>query len=437
MVDLSVHFAGLELKNPYGVAPLGLCNPGNRVPEKNANMLMKYVDSGASYVFIHATCSELEHPKNMEPTGRWMKIEVPGFGVLGHLHINDAERNMIRLNPAKKLIKIMKEKLPDNIPLIADLMGGPTPKSWADLAAEVEEAGVDAVELDTSCPCPIGTIADVKGIGEAFIEKKMPEGTEQLRPGLLIGDTLELLEPVTQEVRKAIKIPFGVKLSAETGFPRLLAFAKTLKESGANWITAVNCGVTVSPPNIYDGGKPTWNDLNASTISLTTGPWMRFLCYRDIGTISLAYPEIDLSAVGGLVEPEHHIEAIMLGAKTTQFSSGMFWKGTDNIKRTISFTEKYIKDYGYDKIEDFRGAALKYFKPMKDVDWKFGKIVAVTDYDKCNGCTICAKCGCYAIYMKGGKARTIPEECTGCNLCVTMCPQDARKIIPMDSYQRD
>jgi heterodisulfide reductase subunit A-like polyferredoxin len=96
-----------------------------------------------------------------------------------------------------------------------------------------------------------------------------------------------------------------------------------------------------------------------------------------------------------------------------------------------------MKDYGYDKMEDFRGAALKYFKPMKDVDWKFGKIVAVTDYDKCNGCTWCAKCGCYAIYMKGGKARTIPEECTGCNLCVTMCPQDARKIIPMDSYQRD
>jgi len=181
------------------------------------------------------------------------------------------------------------------------------------------------------------------------------------------------------------------------------------------------------PPNIYDDGKPIWS-LGVNLWASVSGPCDRYSCYRNTAAVSIFCPGIDVAAVGGLVTPQHHVEAMMLGANITELSSGLFWKGTFIIKQTVDVLRRYMEDYDYETVEDFRGLGLKYFQPIGEADWKFGKVVAVTDYSKCNGCEICARNVCFAIYMKGRKARTIPEECTGCGLCEAICPQDARKV---------
>ena len=46
--------------------------------------------------------------------------------------------------------------------------------------------------------------------------------------------------------------------------------------------------------------------------------------------------------------------------------------------------------------------------------------------EKCIGCRACiSMTGCPAIYMEGGKAKIMLEDCFGCGLCVRYCPQNA------------
>jgi len=424
MVSLSVEFAGVKMRCPIGVAPLALMSPASIVPERYAEKLMTYVNMGVGYVYTPVTCAELEHPKEMLPTTRWKKIETRGFGREGLLFVQDADRVQWRIKPSVKLIRILKEKVPEGVAVIGDILGpGSDPDGWAEHAKRIEEAGADLIELDVSCECPLAET----GVVDVYLAKahKLPRIA-----GLIIGDSLELLEPIVRAVVKAVKVPIGIKLSAETGFPRLVSFAKVIKDSGAKWITAINNPVTVCPPDIYNEGKPTWPYLDSNMFLGTSGPWDRYSCYRNMAAISIYCPGIDLAGVGGLVIPEHHIEAMMLGAKITELSSGLIWGGTDILKQTIAFLNRYMRDHGYETPEDFRGLALKYFKPIKEVDWKIGRLIAVTDYEKCDGCGTCAKNVCFATYMKGGKARVIEEECTGCALCEAICPKGARKVVP-------
>jgi len=43
----------------------------------------------------------------------------------------------------------------------------------------------------------------------------------------------------------------------------------------------------------------------------------------------------------------------------------------------------------------------------------------------CRGCRACLKIGCPAVGWEQGKARIIQELCTGCDLCIEVCPNDA------------
>lgn len=47
------------------------------------------------------------------------------------------------------------------------------------------------------------------------------------------------------------------------------------------------------------------------------------------------------------------------------------------------------------------------------------------DEEKCRSCKKCMKLGCPAISMKNGKASVDSTQCTGCGMCVELCPFDA------------
>ncbi len=59
--------------------------------------------------------------------------------------------------------------------------------------------------------------------------------------------------------------------------------------------------------------------------------------------------------------------------------------------------------------------------------------VALVDFDKCNGCGICAqRCQYGALKMENtrGKAGIEAFRCFGCGLCETGCPRKAIKLVP-------
>ena len=65
-----------------------------------------------------------------------------------------------------------------------------------------------------------------------------------------------------------------------------------------------------------------------------------------------------------------------------------------------------------------------------------GHHVAIVDYDKCNGCGICAsRCqwGALKFEVTSGKANIDQLKCYGCGICETGCPRGAIKLVERES----
>jgi dihydropyrimidine dehydrogenase (NAD+) subunit PreA len=134
---------------------------------------------------------------------------------------------------------------------------------------------------------------------------------------------------------------------------------------------------------------------------------------------------MEQAAVGGLVEPANVVEAMMLGAKICEFSSGTLWKGWNLIEASIDFLKKYIYEQGYHSLEDFRGLGTQYIRPVEEVDWGLGKLTATVDPTKCKGCGICANNLCWAMRIEDAKAVVKEKNCGACSLCIAICPNKA------------
>jgi dihydroorotate dehydrogenase/Pyruvate/2-oxoacid:ferredoxin oxidoreductase delta subunit len=424
MADLSVTFAGKKLRTPIGVSSHALTNPGHD-PQALADHLKGYVDVGAAFVHTPFINPELKHPKGMAPAYKFMPVRsTEPFAMEGLLVACDAERIMCRLEDGLKLVELLKKSLPPDVIVISNLIGpGSDAEGWAEHCKKFENAGTDMIEMNVSCPLPAAT---AEAVG-AYAKGELSEAA-----GALLGDSPALLIPVVEAVVKAVTIPVGVKLTPETGFPRLVGLAEAIKKAGAKFISGINAPITCSPPDIYNEGKAKWVGIEDNMICAALGPMDRFLCYRNLATLSMFVPGIDLAAIGGLVEPEHVVEAMMLGGRICEFSSGLFWRGTDLIKDTVDFLEnKYMPRMGYKSVEDFIGIGVSHIKPMEEIDWRMEEFVSTVDDRKCIRCGACANSICMARTLKENPLRIEVDEdlCYGCGLCQSICPANAISII--------
>ncbi len=68
--------------------------------------------------------------------------------------------------------------------------------------------------------------------------------------------------------------------------------------------------------------------------------------------------------------------------------------------------------------------ALKKFSPEDKQEYDLSKKLCVVDEEKCKACKICTKTGCPAISFDK-KSKINPDMCTGCAVCLQVCPFDA------------
>lgn len=417
MADLTVTFGGVEFLSPIGVAAHAPKQPFT--PEELSKVFMKYVQAGSAYVHTPVVTAFTSPP--VGKGGLFYKSPDWGPTSAGSLQVEGW-----RLDAGKKLVRILKEKLPRDVRVIANIMGqGAEREDWVRLAEEFQNVGADLIELDISC-----TLTELSpDVIEALEEKKFP-----VAAGALLGDTPELVVPIIEEVGKAVSIPVGAKLAPETGFPRLLPIARSLKNIGG-WVSAVNAVMTLfTPPDIHNGGKPLFPGIDRNPYGAAWGEWIRYLCYRDVATIAKNIPDLDIAAVGGLTKPSYMVEAMMLGAKLTEISSGLLLKGIGIVRNSTNFLESYLDNYEYHSIENLTGVGLKYVAPWKDVS--IADQIAETLPSKCTGCKICVDNLCPAGYMQNSIAMVREDLCTGCGMCVMCCPQGARRLRERTSKQQ-
>lgn len=440
-VDMGVNLAGLRFNNPIAIAAVG--TPWGRgvaqSPRTNAEYLLKNIKAGASCIYIgncgfvsKETIEKLNEtarpetiPSSFIMARRFLKAQSKAapYSVEGLYNIvspfwSTPESINRRGKANEEVMLILKENKPDDVRIIANVVGlGDSADTYIDAAKRWEQLGADMLLLNFTCIFP----ATMGGAVEDFFTRKFPARFQ----GVLIGDNPDIVERITREVVKQVKIPVGVKLSAETGFPRVVGIAKAVKLAGAKWIESLNGGVGIAPPDIYNRGRPLWPFADGNPFCQTSGSWLRPSCYKHVAAIAKFVPGIDITASGGLVTPEHCIEAMMLGAKLAQPCTGVIEQGRGLIRKTISFIQQFMIDQGYKSVDDFIGLGKQYLKNSEEINFHGGELVAVLDENKCSRCGICLNGMCTALHSDHGIVRVDADKCEGCGGCILACKFDA------------
>ena len=211
-----------------------------------------------------------------------------------------------------------------NIPVIGSIFGSDN-EEFVILSKKMQNYGVDALELNMSCP-------HAKGYG------------------LEIGCDPDLVKDITSEVKKSTKIPIFVKISPNLS--NIIEIAKSAEEGNADGIVAIN---TVKAMKIdLELQMP----VLSNKIGGYSGNAIKPIGIRCVYEISKNI-DIPLIGVGGISSGEDAIEYLMAGASAVQIGSGIYYRGVDVFKKILIEIKTWMKDHKYENLTELIGAAHK------------------------------------------------------------------------------
>jgi|WetSurMetagenome_2_1015567.scaffolds.fasta_scaffold67449_2 dihydropyrimidine dehydrogenase (NAD+) subunit PreA len=437
--DLNIGIADVKFLNPIGVGSVGMpcIKPERLTPKMHSELLLKHVIEGAGFICLPVTCHVPDALlKDLERKTKVSSIKRKSFRPILFMRTDEKRLTMYNVGPnmgpsrdaaelfqkdTLPLIKILKEEKPKEIPIIGNLAGlGAFPESYISGAKALNEAGVDLIEINLSSPAAAGSLLENV---DCYFDRNFP----LTNMGLFLGDQPDLAEVITREVVKAVGIPVGVKISPETGFPRVVDLARKIKKAGAKFITCSNFGIAILEPDIYNQGRTKWASIDGNPFVVVGGDWLRTIVFKQLATIAKFVPGIDLIACGGITTPEQVVQAMMLGAKVVQKVTPVIYQGRKAIKRDINFLLKYLEQEGFNSLDEIVGLGLKYIKPSGELHsiYETKKVFAIVNEVECTGCGICADSICLSLSIENGKAKVDTGKCLGCGMCVEVCPRNA------------
>lgn len=203
--------------------------------------------------------------------------------------------------------------------LIANL-GGHSLDDYRIGAAKLDDADIDMIELNISCP-------NLKAGGMAF-------GTDPKKA-----------REVISLVRKETKHPLIVKLSPNV--TNIGEFAKIAEDCGADAISLVN---TFNAMAIDIKKRKFVFDNKTAGLS---GPAIKPIALRMTYEVKNAV-NIPIIAMGGIMNVEDCLEFMMVGASAIQVGTANFSK-PDTMTEIIGQLDKYCKDNNIEDINDIVG----------------------------------------------------------------------------------
>ena len=181
--DLSVTVNGLRLPNPFVI--------GSGPPGTNYTVMKRAFDEGWGGVIAKTVSLDSSKVVNVTPRYARLKAAAPAgtkAEVIGWQNIE-----LISDRPFETMLaemKQLKEEYPDRI-LIASIMEEYNRNAWEEIIERVEETGVDALEINFSCP-------------HGMPERKM---------GAAMGQDCQLLEEVCGWINAKATVPVWAKMT--------------------------------------------------------------------------------------------------------------------------------------------------------------------------------------------------------------------------------
>jgi len=385
MADLSVEFAGLKLMNPFMLA--------SAPPTATGEMIQRAFEAG----WAGAVTKSIALEPAIDAQPRLARLTM-GNRTIGLENIElTTQRN---LEVWSKDIEEIKRHYPDHI-LFASLMAPVVKEEWHFLIKQVEEAGVDGLELNFSCP-------------HGMPEKGM--GSVQGQDPTIAGE-------ITRWAREVATVPVMVKLTPNV--TDIVEIGRACEEAGADAISAINTVSALIGVDL-DRLDPLPSVGGTSAFGGYSGPAIRPIGLRCIAQLAKG-TSLPLSGVGGIAKWQDTAEYILVGASTVQVGTAVMFQGYKIVEKVKKGLSAYMDEKGFDSVAKMRGYILPQILAHEELNFGY-KVVAAIDQ------ALCSKCGlCYTACMDGGwqaiemesrqvYPRVVIEKCDGCSLCLQICP---------------
>ena len=318
MIDLSVKYMGLNLKNPIIVGSSGLTN--------SIENLKEIEKAGAGAVVLKSIFEEqilIESNNFANSSDEKMDPIKKGFNDImnkrsyDYLEALDYLTNFAKehtLNEYLHFIENAKKSI--SIPVIASI-NCVSPYDWHFFAKRIQDAGADAIELNI------------------YLLPSNPQHS-----GI---ENENIYFEVAKEVQKYVSIPVSLKISYY--FSGLAQKVIELSNSGVKGLVLFN--------------RPYNPDIDINTLDITSANiyssqteyshtlrWIAILANKT---------GCDLVASTGIHDYTSVIKQILAGATAVQMTSVFYKKGFEVISESLKEIENWMTEHKFNSINDFKG----------------------------------------------------------------------------------
>jgi dihydroorotate dehydrogenase (fumarate) len=299
MIDITTLYAGLKLKNPIIVSSSGLTNNAvrNRELEK----------AGAGAIVLK---SLFEEQIEMQSHSLMQDSDFP--------EASDYIRGYIKANQVNTYLELIKKsKELCTIPIIASI-NCYRADAWIEFAAQIQEAGADALELNVFS-----------------LETDLAYPYDKLRSNYV---------SILRKIKETISIPVIVKLGKYVD--NIPSLVNSLKINGVDAVVLFNRfyqpDIDINSMQIVSGNVFS----NHSDLSDTL---------RWTAIISGKVPEINIAASTGVHDWEDVVKCLLAGATAVQMCSSIYNQGGEIISQVITCLEEWMQQTQYRSIDEFKG----------------------------------------------------------------------------------
>lgn len=302
MADLTVHFAGITMKNPVMSASGTFGSGVEYASVFDVSRMGALVTKGLT----KESTAGNKPPRICEtPAGLLNAVGLQNPGV--EIFIMD----------------LLPDMLEFGVPVIANIAGRAR-DDFVYMAERLSNTGVAGLELNISCP-------NVK------------------TGGMALGTVPDVAAGVVEAVVKVTELPVIVKLTPNVTDIRELAAA--VADAGADALSLINTlvGMVID----VDERKPVLDN----SVGGLSGPAIRPVGVRAVWEVSQAV-DLPVIGMGGITNGTDALEYILAGASAVAVGSAFFHDPLAAVK-IIDQIDEYCTEHGVDKLQDLVGAAWK------------------------------------------------------------------------------
>ncbi len=328
MPTLATTVNGLKFANPFVI--------GSGPPGTNAKVINRAFKEGWGGVIAKTVSLDASKVVNVGP--RYAKLMAgDGKEVIGweNIELISDRRFDLWLDEFKEI----KNAYPEGV-LIASVMEEYDKDRWCEIIERCQDAGVDAFELNFSCP-------------HGLPERKM---------GAAMGQDPSILEEVCGWVMSVAKIPVWAKMTPNvTHIEEPTAAAL---RAGCHGVSAINTIRSVMGVNLETlRPEPTVEGYTTpgGYSSKAVKPIALRMCMEISQLIRKEFPGRTLSGLGGVETGADAAQFILLGSDTVQVCTGVMKFGYGMVKPLCDELLAFMDAKGFETLDDFKGHSLRYF----------------------------------------------------------------------------